>query len=150
MKNWDPLVLGPAFAMDKMPKKKKKLCLRPYFERFGEEDTMELSEIDLNATSLTRSSMLQLEVLVGELVAVDTLSAGSVVVGEVSSLAHEVGDDPVEGGALVAEALLVGAERAEVLGSAGNNVNTQLKMQNNKSHPRAKANKSLKQASKYR
>jgi hypothetical protein len=37
------------------------------------------------------------------------------VVGELASLAHEVGDDAVEGGALEAEALLAGAERAEVL-----------------------------------
>jgi hypothetical protein len=33
----------------------------------------------------------QLEVLVGELVAVDGLSTGSVVVGEVTSLEHELG-----------------------------------------------------------
>lgn len=35
--------------------------------------------------------MGQLEVLVGELVAVDGLSTGSVVVGEVTSLEHELG-----------------------------------------------------------
>ena len=59
--------------------------------------------------------MLELEVLIRELCAVDGLAAGAVVVGEVASLAHEVGDDAVEGGALEAEALLAGAERAEVL-----------------------------------
>jgi hypothetical protein len=36
-------------------------------------------------------SVGQLEVLVGELVAVDGLSTGSVVVGEVTSLEHELG-----------------------------------------------------------
>lgn len=40
--------------------------------------------------------MLQLEVLIFKLVAVDGLSAGSVVVGEVATLAHELGDDAVE------------------------------------------------------
>ena len=63
--------------------------------------------------------MLELEVLVGELGAVDGLAAGAVVVGEVAALAHEVGDDAVEGGALEAEALLAGAERAEVLWKFG-------------------------------
>jgi len=74
----------------------------------------------------SRSGVLQLEVLVLELVAVDGLSTGSVVVGEVSTLAHEVGDDTVEAGALVAEALLAGAQGAEVLGSLWHNIGSQL------------------------
>ena len=41
-------------------------------------------------------------------------------------LAHEVGDDPVEGGSLEAESLLAGAKGAEVLGSLRHNVGTQL------------------------
>ncbi len=45
------------------------------------------------------------EVLVRELHAVDGLAAGAVAVGEVATLAHEVGDDAVEGGALVAQGL---------------------------------------------
>ena len=40
--------------------------------------------------------MLQLEVLVGELLSVDGLAAGSVAVGEVSSLDHEVLDNTME------------------------------------------------------
>ena len=43
-----------------------------------------------------------------------------------SHLAHEVGDDPVEGGALEPEALLAGAEGAEVLRRLGHHVGTQL------------------------
>ncbi len=42
------------------------------------------------------SGVLQGEVLVLELVAVDALASGSVVVGEVTALAHEVGDHPVK------------------------------------------------------
>merc|ERR1719244_175633 len=49
------------------------------------------------------SDVLLDEVFVGKLVAVDGLAAGAVAAGEVASLAHEAGDDAVEGGALVAE-----------------------------------------------
>jgi len=59
--------------------------------------------------------VLELEVLILELVAVDGLASSSVVVGEVTALAHEVGDDPVEDAALVAESLLSSAEGTEVL-----------------------------------
>ena len=45
-----------------------------------------------------------------------------VTAGEVTALEHEVGDDTVERRALVAEALLAGAESAEVLGGLGDNV----------------------------
>lgn len=41
--------------------------------------------------------VLQSEVLILELVAVDRLASGTVVVGEVAALAHEVGDNTVEG-----------------------------------------------------
>lgn len=42
------------------------------------------------------ASVLQDEVLVLELVAVDGLATGAVAGGEVASLTHEVGDDAVE------------------------------------------------------
>ena len=42
-------------------------------------------------------------------------------------LAHEVGDDTVEGGALVAVSLLPGAQGAEVLRGLGDNIAPQLK-----------------------
>lgn len=72
-------------------------------------------------------SVVYLEVLVLELCSVDGLSTGSVVVGEVPALAHEVGDDAVERGGLVAVALLARAEGAEVLSSLGNDVLPELK-----------------------
>lgn len=58
---------------------------------------------------------LQGEVLVGELLTVDALAASTVLLGEVTTLEHELWDDAVEWGASVAEALLAGAESAEVL-----------------------------------
>lgn len=72
--------------------------------------------------------VLEGEVLVLELGAVDRLAAGAVVVGEVTALAHEVRDDTVEGGRLVAESLLAGAQRTEVLGGLRHNVAAQLKI----------------------
>ena len=44
------------------------------------------------------------------------------MVGEVSSLAHERRDDPVESAALETKSLLVGAEREEVLCSLWDDV----------------------------
>ena len=79
---------------------------------------------------LTWSSVLQREVLILELVSVDGLSSSSVSSSEVSALAHEVGDDAVEGGALVSEPLLSGAESSEVLSSLGDDIVPQLKQSN--------------------
>ena len=63
--------------------------------------------------------VLELEVLVGKLCAIDRLAAGAVVVGEVAPLEHEVGDDAVEGATLVAEPVLMGAKGPEVFGRLG-------------------------------
>eukprot|EP01137_Pigoraptor_chileana_P018077 Opistho-2@77026 len=63
--------------------------------------------------------MLQLEVLILKLVAIDRLAASSIAVGEVTTLDHEVLDDTVENGSLVAEALLASAEGDEVLNGLG-------------------------------
>ncbi len=45
-----------------------------------------------------------------------------VATGEVTTLEHELGDDAVEGRALVAEAVLASAELNEVPGGLGDNV----------------------------
>ena len=102
----------------------------------------------------TSAGVFQGKVLVGELLAVDGLASGAlyftvsvlafvrdvltvyssppdldstcIVVGEVTALAHEAGDDAVEAGALVSVALLAGAEGAEVLGRLGDDVLAEL------------------------
>ena len=74
----------------------------------------------------TRSGVLQLKVLVGKLGAIDRLAPGAVARGEVAALAHELSDNAVERGALVAEALLTGAERTEVLCSLGNDLRAEM------------------------
>ena len=55
--------------------------------------------------------MLELEVLVGELFAVDALATGSVVVGEVASLQHEAWDHAVEAGALITAQVIMQTAR---------------------------------------
>lgn len=47
------------------------------------------------------------------------MNSTHVTTGEITTLEHEVGDDAVEGGALVTEALLASAESTEVLSSLG-------------------------------
>merc|ERR1719189_2629080 len=75
--------------------------------------------------------VLEREVLVGELAAVDRL--GAVAVREVPSLAHEVGNDTMERATLeverlahLASALLAGAEAAEVLSGLGRDIGSEL------------------------
>lgn len=70
----------------------------------------------------TRSGVLECEVFVLKLVAVDGLAPCAVVFGEVSPLAHEVGDHTVECAALVAEPLLSSAEGTEVLRCLRNHI----------------------------
>ena len=74
----------------------------------------------------------ELEVLIGELGAVDRLTTGTVTGGEVTTLEHELGDDTVEGRALVTETGSTSAELTEVLGSLGDYVIVEL--EGNASH----------------
>jgi hypothetical protein len=71
--------------------------------------------------------VLQCEVLVFKFVSVDGFASSSIVVGEVTTLAHEVGDDTVESAVLEAEPFLSGAQSSEVLSSFGYNITSQLK-----------------------
>ena len=64
----------------------------------------------------SRLGVLELEVLILELVAVDRLATGTVSVGKVTALEHKVGDNSVEGRVGVAETLFAGAESSEVGG----------------------------------
>ena len=88
--------------------------------------------------------MANLEVLIIESAAVDGLTTSAVAIGEVSTLrmketrdnpylAHELGNDSVHLGVLVAErlaalaiSLLTSAEATEVLGGLGNDISEQL------------------------
>lgn len=74
----------------------------------------------------TWTGVLQGEVFILKLVAIDGLSTSAIVVREVTTLAHELGDDTVERGSLEAKTTLAGAESAEIFSSARHYVGTQL------------------------
>uniref|UniRef100_A0A8C3E215 Uncharacterized protein n=1 Tax=Corvus moneduloides TaxID=1196302 RepID=A0A8C3E215_CORMO len=57
----------------------------------------------------------RVQIFIIKLLPVDGFAAGAVVVGEVSGLAHELGDDAVEAATFEAKSFLVGAEAAEIL-----------------------------------
>mmetsp|Transcript_18988 Transcript_18988/g.34278 ORF Transcript_18988/g.34278 Transcript_18988/m.34278 type:complete len:260 (+) Transcript_18988:210-989(+) len=82
----------------------------------------------------SRLLVLDSEVFILELLAVDGLATGAITIGEVAALAHELGDDTVEGAILVVErlarlaiALVSGTQRAEVFGCLGHLVAIQTK-----------------------
>jgi hypothetical protein len=59
--------------------------------------------------------MFEDEVFIIELLPVDGLAPGAVVVCEVPALAHELGNDTVEAASLEAKAFLMGAQATEIL-----------------------------------
>jgi len=59
-------------------------------------------------------SVLEFEVLVSKLLAVDGLAASSVVAGEVATLKHELGNDTMEFGTRISVSILTGTQLAEV------------------------------------
>lgn len=75
----------------------------------------------------SRASVLQGEVLIGELRPVNGLAASAIVVGEVAPLAHKIRDDAVESGALIAEALFPRAQGAEIFRCFRYDIATKLK-----------------------
>lgn len=75
----------------------------------------------------TRLGMGQLEVLVFEPRTINGFATSTVVVGEVTTLTHEIWNHPVEAAALVAETLLTRAQSTEVFRRLGDNILPQLK-----------------------
>ena len=74
-----------------------------------------------SSTCTVRSGPLTCEFL-----AIDRLSTSSVAPGEVTTLEHELGDDTVERGTLISEAVLASGKLTEVLCSLGDDVVVQL------------------------
>jgi len=103
------------------------LAIQPCGLYGGQE---ELGAVGVGASishgQVSGSGVLQLEVLITELLTIDGFAASAVVVGEVSSLTHEVGDDAVEGGTLVSKALLSGTKSTEVLSGLWDYISTKL------------------------
>ena len=77
----------------------------------------------------TRTSVLQLEVLIGELFAVNAFASSTISVGEITTLNHEAGNNTVENGVFVVErlarftnALFTSTQSTEVFDSLGNSL----------------------------
>lgn len=117
----EPLVLGPALAIDKSP---GLLCLNLKFSSIGVVESDQKSWVKTGRT--------------GEGLSEDGFSTGAIVTSEISTLKHElrvwrasisgrsylrvylvthIRDYPMERGSLVAEAVLAGGKLAEVLSS---------------------------------
>lgn len=86
---------------------------------------------------LTRLGVLDLEVLVGKLGAVDRLAARTVAGREVTALKHEARDHTVEVRAGVAKALLTRAKSTEVLRRLRNNACVSTLCMQRRTHRRA-------------
>ena len=102
MKNWEPLVSLPALAMLRRPGRVCCETVRPAgggYNNGGVQDYLEL------------------EVLIGELRAIDGLAAGAVAIGEVATLDHEILDDAVEARPFIAISLLTSRQSAFFFGT---------------------------------
>jgi len=75
-----------------------------------------------------RLSVLEGEVLIGELLAINGFSTSSVATREITPLDHKFGDDTVELAPLETEALLAGAEGTEVLGRLRDDVGAEFEL----------------------
>jgi hypothetical protein len=106
-KNWEPLVLGPAFAMER----------RPGLECLSWKFSSRSPPIKIDtAIEIGRS------VLTSEAFTVDALAASAVVPGEVTALKHELRDDAMEARSSVAVTVLASGELTEVASGFGHNI----------------------------
>lgn len=78
----------------------------------------------------TWTGVFQGEVFVCEFATVDGFASGAIVVREISTLAHEIGDDTVESGTFVTETFFSSAQRSEVFGGFWHYIATQLQRRN--------------------
>ena len=85
------------------------------FRKVAHEHSLETETKTFILRPLTRSGVFEDKVFIIKLPAVNGLSAGTVVVGKVASLAHKLRDNTVEAAALVAKALFMCAQAAKVL-----------------------------------
>ena len=67
-------------------------------------------------TKQTLLGVLQFEILVLKFFSIYRFSTSPISIGEVTTLDHEVRDDPVEARTLVAKAFLAGRKNTEVFG----------------------------------
>lgn len=68
------------------------------------------------------SRVFENEVFIIKLLSIDGLASCAIVVCEITTLAHELGDDTVEAASLEAKALFMGAQATEILCRHGHNI----------------------------
>jgi hypothetical protein len=103
------------------------LAIEPAGDNSGDEELRTVGvRSSVSHAQKTGLGVLLLEVLIRELLAVDGLSTGTVTAGEVTALKHEIGDDSVEGGTGITEAVLASAELTEVLGGLWDDIVVEL------------------------
>ena len=73
--------------------------------------------VPLKPVTLTWACVFQSEVLILELVTIDGLATSAIASCEVSSLTHEIFDNPMECGAFITKSFLSSAEGSEVFSS---------------------------------
>ena len=71
--------------------------------------------------------MFQFKVFIGKLLSVDALASSSIMVREITSLAHEIRNHAVEGATLETKTLLTRAEGSEVFSRLGDDIGTKFK-----------------------
>lgn len=70
--------------------------------------------------------MTQIEVFILKFVSVNRLATSAIMVGKVTTLAHETGDDTVENAAFISKSFLTSAQSAKVLSCLWHDIRTQL------------------------
>ena len=106
-KNWDPLVLGPALAIERRPTFS---CFRLKFSsgKGGKE--------------LLHDKSGALRVPTTEFLAKDRLATSTIVLSEITTLEHEIGDHTVERGSRISVTVLASRELPEILCGLGDDV----------------------------
>ena len=84
-----------------------------------------LKNLEQTKEGRTWAGVFESKVLIIETLAIDGDTTATIAVGEVAALTHKIRDDPVERGALVTDALLAGAQGAEVFRRLGHHIGPQ-------------------------
>ena len=111
MKNWDPLVLAPALAIERRP---GLVCFSWKFS--SGKKGKELLQDKSRAWRVPTTKFL----------AIDGPATGTVMASEITALEHEIGDHTVERGAFIAETVRAGRELPEIFCGFGDDIVVQL------------------------
>jgi len=71
--------------------------------------------------------MLQGKVLIFKLVSIDRFSSSAIMVGEITTLAHEVRNDPMENASFISKTFFTSTQSTEIFSCFWYNITTELK-----------------------